>query len=143
MKIEITDIPFNPWIQLQHYEQTQLSVEKGQWGAVVNFVGTVRNHHQGDSVTTLFLEHYPGMTERCLQQLAETALQQWEISDVLVMHRVGQLQPNETIVLIAVWAAHRQPAFEACRFLIEELKAKAPFWKQETLENKVKRWVKS
>jgi len=143
MKIEVTTTPFDPWMRLHHYEQTLLPIEKGQWGAVATFVGSVRNHHQGDSVTALFVEHYPEMTESYLHQLAKIALQRWDIFDLLVIHRVGQLQANDTIVLIAVWADHRRPALEACRFLIEELKAKVPFWKQETLEDQTKRWVKN
>lgn len=141
MKIAIIDTPFNAWAELQHYEQTTLPLESGQWGAVATFVGTVRPHHQGNIVTGLFLEHYPKMTEHYVHRLAETALQQWDILDILVIHRVGQLQPHDTIVLIAVWAVHRQPAFEACQFLIDTLKAQAPLWKQETFVDQTKRWV--
>jgi len=141
MKVAIIDTPFNAWAELQHYEQTMLPLELGQWGAVATFVGTVRHHHQGNVITGLFLEHYPKMTEHYVRQLAETALQQSDILDVLVIHRVGQLQPHDTIVLIAVWAVHRQPAFEACQFLIDTLKAQAPFWKQETFADQTKHWV--
>ncbi|HLE94240.1 MAG TPA: molybdenum cofactor biosynthesis protein MoaE, partial [Sulfuricaulis sp.] len=77
------------------------------------------------------LEHYPGMTEKHLQLIHDEAGQRWEILDALVIHRVGEIRPGEPIVLVAVWSAHRAAAFEACRYLIEELKTRAPFWKNE------------
>lgn len=139
MQVTLLSTQFNAWESLQVYENT-LAAQQGQWGAVATFIGTMRNHNEGDSVTAMFLEHYPGMTEKYLHQISETALQRWAILDTLIIHRVGTIQPGETIVLTAVWSAHRAPAFEACRYLIEELKHKAPFWKQETLVEG-SRWV--
>jgi molybdopterin synthase catalytic subunit len=140
MKVEITSEPFNAWEQLQAIEKT-LTAQYGKYGAVATFVGTMRDYNEGDTVQAMFLEHYPGMTEKYLHSLSETALQRWNILEALIIHRVGDIQPGDTIVLVATWAGHRAPAFEACRFLIEELKSRAPFWKRETLVDG-SRWVK-
>ena len=86
------------------------------------------------------LEHYPGMTEKYLDAISQEEARRWDIVDTLIIHRYGVLKPDDPIVLTAVWAAHRAAAFEACRYLIEELKHRAPFWKQETLERSA-RWV--
>jgi len=91
-------------------------------------------------VQMLFLEHYPQMTEHYLRKISAQAMQQWQIMDTLIVHRVGAMSPNDTIVLVAAWAAHRGAAFDACRYLIEELKHRAPFWKRETLPTGA-RWV--
>ena len=140
MKVEITSEPFNAWEQLQAVEKT-LTAQYGKYGAVATFVGTMRDYNEGDTVQAMFLEHYPGMTEKYLHSLIEAALQRWNILEALIIHRVGDIQPGDTIVLVATWAGHRAPAFEACRFLIEELKSRAPFWKRETLLDG-SRWVK-
>jgi molybdopterin synthase catalytic subunit len=101
----------------------------------------MRDFNQGDTVKEMVLEHYPEMTEKFLSTLCEEAASQWDIVDVLVVHRSGKILPNDTIVIIAAAAAHREAAFEACRYLIEELKQRAPFWKKETLQGE-QRWVK-
>lgn len=141
--IEIVETPFSPWQYLQTAEQ-QLQAQRGHWGALATFVGTMRDFNQGDAVQALFLEHYPGMTERYLHNICTQAQAQWEILDTLIVHRVGNIAPGDNIVLTAAWAAHRAPAFAACRYLIEELKHQAPFWKCETLSEKAcsKRWVR-
>ena len=139
MKIEVTSTSFNPWTTLSSYEES-LITQHGKCGAVTTFIGQMRDYNEGDSVQSMFLEHYPGMTEKYLSQLSEEALRRWDILDTLIIHRVGNMQPGDTIVLVAVWAGHRAPAFEACRFLIEELKFKAPFWKREQLSDGT-RWV--
>jgi len=140
MKVEVTAKQFNPWACLQNYESTALA--HGKYGALANFVGTMRDYNQGDTVQKMYLEHYPGMTEKYLLKISQTAMQRWDILDTLIIHRVGEIQISDTIVLVAAWAGHRAPAFDACRFLIEELKHNAPFWKQETLTDKM-RWVES
>lgn len=140
MKIIISTEPFNPWLFLHDYEQT-LTQLHGKTGAVATFVGTMRDFNDGKQVKTLFLEHYPGMTEKCLCAFAETAKQRWAIADCLIIYRIGTLQPGETIVLIAVWTEHRQTAFAACQFLLEALKTEVPFWKRETLVGEEQRWV--
>ncbi|QBF82932.1 molybdopterin synthase catalytic subunit MoaE [Shewanella maritima] len=100
-------------------------------GAVVNFVGKVRDFNDGSDVTDLTLEHYPGMTESVLNQLAEQAYDRWPLNKVTIIHRVGTMGLGEQIVFIGVTSAHRKAAFAACEFLIDFLKTKAPFWKLE------------
>lgn len=97
-------------------------------GAVASFVGLVRG---GDGLTALTLEHYPGMTEREIGRIAEEAAKRWHPSGITIIHRVGRLSVGERIVLVAVAAAHRGDAFAACEFLMDYLKTRAPFWKQE------------
>jgi molybdopterin synthase catalytic subunit len=88
----------------------------------------------------MLLEHYPGMTERYLERVAEQAHRQWDLLDSLMVHRYGEIQPGEPIVLVATWSAHRTAAFDACRYLVEELKSRAPLWKRERLAESF-RWV--
>ena len=109
-------------------------------GAVAAFVGTVRDINDDAEIATMTLEHYPGMTEKHLQTICKEAGNKWELIDVIVIHRVGEIIIGDPIVLVGVWSAHRAVAFDACRFIMEDLKSRAPFWKQETLENG-KRWV--
>lgn len=109
-------------------------------GAVVTFVGTVRDMNDGASVAEMELEHYPGMTERALADIVEQAKTRWPLYNALVIHRVGPLQPMEQIVLVAVSSAHRGEAFAACEFIIDYLKTEAPFWKKE-LTPAGARWV--
>lgn len=130
--------PFDPW---QAVAERQRRLRPGSFGATALFVGTMRDFNLGDGVSGMFLEHYPGMTERELERIAGEARRRWELLDLLVIHRVGEISPGEPIVLIAVWSAHREEAFAACCFLIEELKKRAPFWKRETLKGGGKRWV--
>jgi molybdopterin synthase catalytic subunit len=140
MKIELHANPFNPWEELNRYQNTHAL--HGNVGAACVFVGTMRDFNQGDSVSTMYLEHYPEMTGAYLQKIATEAQQKWDIEDLIMLHRHGQIQPNDTIVLLAVWSAHRESAFAACRYLIEELKTRAPFWKKETLlADNSTRWV--
>ena len=109
-------------------------------GAVVSFVGAVRDINAGSSVAEMTLEHYPGMTESALSAIVEKAKARWEIVDALVIHRVGPLLPMDQIVLVAVAAAHRGDAFSACEFIIDYLKTDAPFWKKEQTPEGA-RWV--
>jgi molybdopterin synthase catalytic subunit len=101
-------------------------------GAMVSFVGLVRDLNDNAEVSTLTLEHYPQMTEKSLQAIVDQAKQRWDILDAVVIHRVGTLQPTDQIVLVAVTSAHRQAAFLACEFVMDYLKTQAPFWKKET-----------
>ena len=100
-------------------------------GAVASFVGTVRDANDGASVATMTLEHYPGMTEKSLEAIVAEARTRFDILDALVIHRVGELRPADQIVLVAVTSAHRGEAFDACRFVMDFLKTRAPFWKKE------------
>jgi len=140
MLIDITETPLNPWQRLEAYQQQRTELA-GKYGATAVFVGTMRDFNEGDDVTAMQLEHYPGMTEKYLRAIVEQAMQQWSLQDVLIVHRVGVVQPSETIVVLAVWSAHRADAFEASRHLMELLKSKAPFWKKETLTSGDMRWV--
>lgn len=101
-------------------------------GAVASFVGLVRDINSGSMVSALTLEHYPGMTEKLLLDIAEQAQSRWQILDCTVIHRVGQLRPTDQIVLVMVASAHRGHAFQACEFIMDYLKTAAPFWKKET-----------
>ncbi|HXA48011.1 MAG TPA: molybdopterin synthase catalytic subunit MoaE [Burkholderiaceae bacterium] len=109
-------------------------------GAVVSFLGTVRDINAGAAVSEMELEHYPGMTEKALEDIVRQAKQRWQIVDALVIHRVGPLKPLEQIVLVAVASAHRGEAFAACEFIIDYLKMQAPFWKKEQTAEGA-RWV--
>ena len=100
-------------------------------GGIASFIGLVRDNAGGDTVRGMTLEHYPGMTERQLRQIEEEARRRWPVQDSLIIHRFGQLFPGDRIVLVAVASAHREAAFQACEFLIDWLKTKAPFWKLE------------
>jgi molybdopterin synthase catalytic subunit len=109
-------------------------------GAVVSFVGTVRDINQGTGVSSLTLEHYPGMTDKALEDIVAQATSRWQLDEVLVIHRVGPLQPLDQIVLVAVTSAHRGEAFQACEFVMDWLKTRAPFWKKEATPQG-ERWV--
>jgi molybdopterin synthase catalytic subunit len=111
-------------------------------GAVATFTGLVREVNDAAQVSTLTLEHYPGMTEKALAQIVDDAKQRWDIYDALVIHRVGPLKPGEQIVFVAVTSAHRGESFAACQFIMDYLKTRAPFWKKEqTPEGE--RWVEA
>ena len=111
-----------------------------QVGAVVTFVGTVRDINEGAGIETMTLEHYPGMTEKAIVGMIAEARQRFDILGVRVVHRVGWLQPTDQIVLVAVTSMHRHQAFQACEFLMDYLKTQAPFWKKETTPEGT-RWV--
>jgi molybdopterin synthase catalytic subunit len=121
-------------------EVAALRAAQPQVGAVVSFVGTVRDLNDGAMVSQMELEHYPGMTEKALQQIMEQAQARWAFLDALVIHRIGPLQPLDQIVLVAVTAAHRGEAFAACEFIMDYLKTEAPFWKKEQTPDGA-RWV--
>jgi len=109
-------------------------------GAVVSFLGTVRDMNDGSQVKGMTLEHYPGMTEKALEEILDQAKARWDICQTLVIHRVGLLKPEDQIVLVVVSGAHRGEAFAACEFIMDYLKTAAPFWKKEdTPEGS--RWV--
>jgi molybdopterin synthase catalytic subunit len=110
-------------------------------GAVASFVGTVREHGSGRAVSAMELEHYPGMTERAIEQMIGAARERFDIRGARVVHRVGVLAPCDQIVLVAVSSAHRGQAFQACEFLMDYLKTQAPFWKKETGPDGVASWV--
>ena len=130
---------FSVRIQTEDFDLSQevqaLRSGKADIGAVCVFVGTVRDRNDGDDVSTLELEHYPGMTEKSIEQMLNEAQQRFDIISAKVIHRVGILNPLEQIVLVAVTSGHRGQSFQACECLMDYLKTQAPFWKKETGPN--------
>jgi len=140
MTIRVQKDGFDPWRELAAYQEARLSDWAGQYGATAVFIGSLRDFNQGQAVSGMTLEHYPGMTEGYLEKVSAEARARWELLDTLLIHRYGPLLPGEPIVLVAVWSAHRDAAFAACRYLIDELKTRALFWKQESTPDGL-RWV--
>ena len=138
MRVEIKEQSFSPYMELLQYQADLKS--GGKFGATAVFVGTMRDFNEGKAVEGMTLEYYPGMTEKQIEKICSTAMRRWTVLDSLVIHRVGKLEVGEPIVLVAVWSAHRGDAFDACRYVMEELKHNAPFWKKERLESG-ERWV--
>jgi molybdopterin synthase catalytic subunit len=130
MKILIQTADFDVSAELD-----ALRSEQGDIGAIVSFVGTVREMNSGLALRQMELEHYPGMTEKSLENIVQQAVQRWEINDVVVIHRIGVLPVGAQIVLVAVASKHRGTAFLACEFIMDFLKTDAPFWKKEVGEN--------
>jgi molybdopterin synthase catalytic subunit len=121
-------------------EIAQLRAGDGGVGAVCSFIGTVRDRSDGQSVSAMELEHYPGMTEKSIEAMIDAAHQRFDIRAARVVHRVGPLMPQDQIVLVAVSSAHRGESFQACEFLMDYLKTEAPFWKKESTPDGA-RWV--
>ena len=137
MTVRIQTAPFDAQAEADALRQGDHEV-----GAVVTFVGTVRDVNEGDAVTTLELEHYPGMTEKALEAIEAEARQRFDVRGIVIVHRVGPLAPGDPIVLVAVTSAHRGAAFDACRFVMDYLKTRAPFWKKERTPQG-ERWVEA
>jgi molybdopterin synthase catalytic subunit len=121
-------------------EITQLRQGDMRVGAVCSFVGTVRSQNDGLSVSSMELEHYPGMTEKAIEAMIDEAVKRFNIFATRVVHRIGLLQPLEQVVMVAVTSAHRAESFQACEFLMDYLKTQAPFWKKEQTHEGA-RWV--
>lgn len=126
ISIRVQTTPFNAGIETQLAHQNNLSA-----GALVCFTGFVRDFNDGRDVSSLQLEHFPGMTEKSLQKIAEEACARWPLLKVNILHRVGTLNLGEPIVFVATLSAHRDAAFNACAFIMDYLKTRAPFWKKE------------
>lgn len=135
MAIRVQTACFDPGQLLNQLHADQLGV-----GAVVGFVGYVRDFNDGQEVAGMLLEHYPGMTEKALGKIVDLACERWPLLTVEVLHRVGRLEPGEPIVFVGVSSVHREAAFEACHFIIDYLKTQAPFWKKEDTPDGP-RWV--
>ena len=121
-------------------EIAALRAQDKRVGAVCSFIGTVRDRNDGSAVSAMELEHYPGMTEKSIEDMIDAAFKRFDIFAARVIHRVGPLQPLDQIVLVAVTSAHRGESFQACEFLMDYLKTQAPFWKKETTPQGA-RWV--
>ena len=119
-----------------------LVADRAKIGAIATFTGLVRDLNEGDEVTSLFLEHYPGMTETVLQAIVNEARDRWSLLGVRLVHRIGLLMPGDPVVMVSVAAMHRKNAFLACDFLMDYLKTRAPFWKKETTRGS-SHWVAS
>lgn len=135
MAIRICTEAFDPGAELNALHAANLGI-----GAVTGFVGYVRDFNEGRDVHGLFLEHYPGMTEKALASIVVEAEQRWPLLRVEVVHRVGHLPPGEPIVFVGTASAHRQAALDACNFIMDYLKTRAPFWKKEDTPEGA-RWV--
>ena len=129
MLIELRKEPFNAYKEIQSYLDSLDMV--GKYGATASFVGTMRDFNEDKKVTSMTLEHYPGMTEKHLDTIVKEATEKWNLLDVLILHRIGKVKIAEDIVLVVTWSAHRKEAFESCRVIMEQLKSGAPFWKKE------------
>ena len=125
MHISVQEAPFDLGVHVNDFTGAQNAS-----GAIVTFTGIVRDLPQG-GLQHMLIEHYPGMTEQALADIAQQAISRWALDDVLVIHRYGNLAPGETIMMVATASAHRKDAFEAADFLMDYLKSRAPFWKKE------------
>lgn len=123
-------------------ELNQLHADDGGVGAVASFVGYMRDFNDGQTVQGMFLEHFPGMTEKSLEAIASDAFERWPLKCVRVLHRVGELAPGEPIVFVGCTSAHREAAFDACAFIMDYLKTRAPLWKKERTAQG-ERWVEA
>jgi len=123
-------------------ELKKLTEGNRQIGAITSFVGLVRDIADQDTISAMVLEHYPGMTEKQLADIEREANQRWDLNSSLIIHRYGRLEPGDNIVLVACASSHRESAFDACHFLIDWLKTKAPFWKLEETPDGG-RWVEA
>ena len=135
MAVRVQTEDFDVGAEILRLRQAQPGV-----GAVAAFVGVVRDLNEGEGVANMTLEHYPGMTERALEQIEQRARCRWDLAEILVIHRVGELRPTDQIVLVVVTSRHRGEAFAACEFVMDYLKTEAPFWKKE-LTPEGSRWV--
>lgn len=135
MSVRVQREAFDPGHEVNAMHAANVGV-----GAVVGFVGYVRDFNDGREVAGMFLEHYPGMTEKALVKIVDEANGRWPLLKVEVLHRIGALEPGEPIVFAGVASAHRQAAFDACNFIMDYLKTRAPFWKKETT-GEGPRWV--
>ena len=138
MRVELRAAPFDALAEASRYRAQRRGREKT--GASSLFIGTLRDLNDGEAVRGMSLEHYPGMTEKYLKEICNRARRQWSLLDVLALHRTGAIATGDDIVLIATWAVHRGDAMDATRFIIEELKHRAPFWKKEMTRTGA-RWV--
>ena len=135
MTVRVQEADFDSGIEI-----AQLRKGNPKIGAIASFIGVVRDINEGDEIGTLTLEHYPGMTEKALEDIVNQARGRWDIYDALIVHRVGKMLPLDQIVLVVVTSAHRGEAFAACEFLMDYLKTQAPFWKKEETATGA-RWV--
>lgn len=135
MRVSVQEEAFELGAEAEGFAQANNSA-----GAIVTFTGIVRDAPQGGLVA-MEIEHYPGMTLKALNEIAQTAMERWSLADALVIHRYGRLAPGEQIMMVATAARHRKDAFEAAEYLMDYLKSRAPFWKKEILNDGATDWV--
>lgn len=141
MHVEISEQAFSPWRRLEEYQAYMH--EQGRalsCGATAIFIGTMRTTNRDEKVTSMYLEHYAEMTHPYIERFVQRQCADHSLEDALVIHRAGMIYPGDTIVLVAVWAAHRELAYRANRLIMEELKTRAPLWKKEQLAHG-SRWL--
>ncbi len=146
MKVAILTETFDPWQAIADYQRHARGQGVSHYpGATAVFVGSMRDMNAGNAVESMWIEHYPAMTQKYLTELAAEVLHKHAVDDILVLHRVGQIHLADPIVLVAVWSQHRDAAYKANREIMEMLKSHAPFWKKEKLtaasDNQSERWV--
>ena len=143
MHVEISKTPFNPWQRLEEYHaRLHKQGRTRACGATAVFIGSMRDVNQGQHVSSMYLEHYAEMAQSHIEHFVQVQCTKYSLEDVLVIHRVGTIYPDDTIVLVAVWATHRDAAYRANRLIMEELKSNTPFWKKEQL-SQGSRWLSS
>lgn len=135
MRIEVQDAPFDAGEVANAFTRSAQGA-----GAIVTFTGVVREADTG-AMTVMEIEHYPGMTQKALEQIAQDAVDRWSLADVLIIHRYGRLSPGDQIMMVATASRHRKDAFEAAEYLMDYLKSRAPFWKKEILQDGSASWV--
>lgn len=138
MAVMLSEHAFEPYEQVLRHQAQHM--RPGDCGASVTFVGTVRDMHDNTPVESMTIECYQAMAHQEIESLCAQAAQRWDIGDSLVVHRYGEVEPGDVLVVVAVWAPHREPAFDACRHIIHHLKRKAPFWKLERTSGQ-RRWL--
>lgn len=137
MTIRVQTDDFDAGLEIRQLQSSRTDI-----GAIVSFIGLVRDMNQDESIHQLTLEHYPGMTEKALENIIDQAKRRWPIQEALIIHRVGTLAPGDQIVLVVACGAHRGDTFAACEFMMDYLKTEAPFWKKESTPNGA-RWVEA
>lgn len=137
--VSLREDAFDPYAELAAF-RAALGSACAQYGAEAHFIGTMRNFNEGETVSRLWLEHYPGMTEREILRVVDVARSQFGFGPALVIHRIGDVRPGDVIVLVALFSAHRRAALEGTQAVIERLKHEVPFWKKETIASG-ERWV--
>lgn len=140
IELSVTTDSIAPWRTLEKFEQQHFA-DSALLGACVTFSGKMRNHNDGQDVTSMKLEHYAGMTEKVIQKQIDNTLEKFPLAGCLVQHRIGEVVPGDTLVICACWSSHRHEAFRACEEIFEGLKSTAPFWKKETLVSGKQHWV--
>lgn len=138
MRVELSAEQIDPWHWISDYEQRLIKtgeLKASGFGATANFIGTMRDFNLDKDIIGMELSHYPGMTEQELERLIDESIEAHPVQAVGVIHRIGNILPGETIVVVAVWSSHRKAAFAACREIMEALKSRAPFWKKELTTN--------